>query len=47
MLREILARASSDCLVVDPWNALGAAQVFAYAVEAAALVGLPAGHEAG
>jgi UDP-N-acetyl-D-mannosaminuronic acid dehydrogenase len=26
-----------DCLVVDPWNALGAAQVFAYANEIAAL----------
>ncbi len=27
----------ADCLVVDPWNALGAAQVFAYASEVAAL----------
>jgi hypothetical protein len=25
------------CLVVDPWNAFGAAQVFAYASEVAAL----------
>jgi UDP-N-acetyl-D-mannosaminuronic acid dehydrogenase len=40
MLREVLARANSDCLLVDPWNAIGAAQVFAYAVEAAALIGL-------
>ena len=26
-----------DCLVVDPWNAFGSAQVFAYAAEVAAL----------
>ena len=31
------ARRRADCLVVDPWNALGAAQVFAYANEIAAL----------
>ena len=30
-------RAKPDCLVVDPWNTLGAAQVFAYANEIAAL----------
>ena len=30
-------RAAPDCLVVDPWNAFGAAQVFAYASEVAAL----------
>jgi UDP-N-acetyl-D-mannosaminuronic acid dehydrogenase len=29
--------AGTDCLVVDPWNAFGAAQVFAYASEVAAL----------
>jgi UDP-N-acetyl-D-mannosaminuronic acid dehydrogenase len=29
--------AKTDCLVVDPWNAFGAAQVFAYANEIAAL----------
>jgi UDP-N-acetyl-D-mannosaminuronic acid dehydrogenase len=29
--------ASQDCLVVDPWNAFGAAQVFGYASELAAL----------
>ena len=33
----IAERAKPDCLVVDPWNALGAAQVFAYANEIAAL----------
>ena len=32
-----LAAIGHDCLVVDPWNALGAAQVFAYANEIAAL----------
>jgi UDP-N-acetyl-D-mannosaminuronic acid dehydrogenase len=36
-LEAILDRAGPDCLVVDPWNALGAAQVFAYASEVAAL----------
>ena len=36
-LRLILARAKPDCLLVDPWNAFGTAQVFAYASETAAL----------
>ena len=40
--RETLASigrlATPDCLVVDPWNAFGAAQVFGYASELAALV---------
>jgi UDP-N-acetyl-D-mannosaminuronic acid dehydrogenase len=36
-LRAIAERAAEDCLVVDPWNAFGAAQVFAYASEVAAL----------
>jgi UDP-N-acetyl-D-mannosaminuronic acid dehydrogenase len=36
-LAAIAERAGEDCLVVDPWNALGAAQVFAYANEIAAL----------
>ena len=36
-LAAIADRAKLDCLVVDPWNALGAAQVFAYANEIAAL----------
>ena len=39
-LREIRARASDDCLVVDPWNALGTAQVFIYTAESAALLGV-------
>jgi UDP-N-acetyl-D-mannosaminuronic acid dehydrogenase len=40
LLRELATRARSDCLVVDPWNAIGAAQVFCYASEAIALLGL-------
>jgi UDP-N-acetyl-D-mannosaminuronic acid dehydrogenase len=36
-LAAIAERASGDCLVVDPWNCWGAAQVFAYASELAAL----------
>ena len=36
-LETIAARARADCLVVDPWNCWGAAQVFAYASELAAL----------
>jgi UDP-N-acetyl-D-mannosaminuronic acid dehydrogenase len=39
-LGEILAHAHEDCLVVDPWNALGSGQVFVYASEAATLLGL-------
>jgi UDP-N-acetyl-D-mannosaminuronic acid dehydrogenase len=37
-LRSILSMASADCLLVDPWNSLGTAQVFLYAAESAALV---------
>jgi UDP-N-acetyl-D-mannosaminuronic acid dehydrogenase len=44
-LRAILAGAAEDCLLVDPWNALGTAQVFAYATEAAAMLGEPEGVE--
>jgi UDP-N-acetyl-D-mannosaminuronic acid dehydrogenase len=36
-LAAIARAAGPDCLVVDPWNAFGAAQVFAYATEVAAL----------
>lgn len=36
-LAAIAERAGSDCLVVDPWNCWGAAQVFAYASELIAL----------
>jgi UDP-N-acetyl-D-mannosaminuronic acid dehydrogenase len=38
-LAAIAARASGDCLVVDPWNCWGAGQVFAYSSEIGALVG--------
>ena len=41
VLPDIVARSGHDTLVVDPWNSLGAAQVFAYAAEVAALIGLP------
>ncbi len=36
-LRAIAELAGPDCLVVDPWNALGTSQVFAYVAEVAAL----------
>jgi UDP-N-acetyl-D-mannosaminuronic acid dehydrogenase len=36
-LRAIAERATADCLVVDPWNALGTGQVFAYVSEVVAL----------
>jgi UDP-N-acetyl-D-mannosaminuronic acid dehydrogenase len=36
-LAAIAELGAADCLVVDPWNAFGAAQVFAYASEVAAL----------
>jgi UDP-N-acetyl-D-mannosaminuronic acid dehydrogenase len=36
-LQAIAERAGRDCLIVDPWNALGSGQVFAYASEVAAL----------
>jgi UDP-N-acetyl-D-mannosaminuronic acid dehydrogenase len=39
-LAAIAETAAQDCLVVDPWNAFGAAQVFAYASEVAALASL-------
>jgi UDP-N-acetyl-D-mannosaminuronic acid dehydrogenase len=41
-MQTILAAASPDCLLVDPWNAFGTAQVFVYANEALALLGAPA-----
>ncbi len=34
--------AHPDCLIVDPWNSLGTAQVFMYAAESAALLAQPA-----
>jgi UDP-N-acetyl-D-mannosaminuronic acid dehydrogenase len=38
-LRTITAQAAGDCLLVDPWNALGTSQVFVYAAECTALLG--------
>jgi UDP-N-acetyl-D-mannosaminuronic acid dehydrogenase len=38
-IAEIVSRASEDCLLVDPWNALGTSQVFGYVAEAAAMLG--------
>ncbi len=38
-VREIVGNAADDCLLVDPWNALGTAQVFGYMAEAAAMLG--------
>jgi UDP-N-acetyl-D-mannosaminuronic acid dehydrogenase len=37
VLATIAERAADDCLVGDPWNCWGAAQVFAYASELAVL----------
>jgi UDP-N-acetyl-D-mannosaminuronic acid dehydrogenase len=37
-LAAIVERASADCLIVDPWDCWGAAQVFAYSSEIAALL---------
>ena len=36
-LRALAELAGPDCLLVDPWNAFGTAQVFAYVAELAAL----------
>jgi UDP-N-acetyl-D-mannosaminuronic acid dehydrogenase len=36
-LATIARSAAADCLVVDPWNAFGVAQVFAFASEVATL----------
>jgi UDP-N-acetyl-D-mannosaminuronic acid dehydrogenase len=37
-LAAIAERSGGDCLIVDPWNCWGAAQVFAYSSEIAALL---------
>jgi UDP-N-acetyl-D-mannosaminuronic acid dehydrogenase len=39
-LRSILAEAGDDCLIVDPWNALGTGQVFVYGAECGSLLGI-------
>lgn len=38
VLREILDRSADDCLLVDPWNALGIGCVFADATEATSVL---------
>src|SRR4051794_39977196 len=38
-LSAVLTAAAEDALVVDPWNAFGCAQVFAYAAELGAVMG--------
>jgi UDP-N-acetyl-D-mannosaminuronic acid dehydrogenase len=40
-LTEIVSRASSECLLVDPWDALGTGQVFVYAAETVAVLRTP------
>jgi hypothetical protein len=37
VLHAVTGDPTSECLIVDPWNALGAGQVFAYASEIALL----------
>jgi hypothetical protein len=37
-LGEIVARAAENCLLVDPWNSFGTAQVFLFAAESAAML---------
>ncbi len=38
VLARIVSTAAGDCLLVDPWNALGTGQVFMYAAETSALL---------
>jgi UDP-N-acetyl-D-mannosaminuronic acid dehydrogenase len=45
-LGEIVRRASHDCLLVDPWDALGTGQVFVFASECAAMLGQAATYQA-
>jgi UDP-N-acetyl-D-mannosaminuronic acid dehydrogenase len=40
-VREIIARAGEESLLVDPWDALGTGQVFSYVSESAAMLGAP------
>ena len=41
VLAEIVSRASAECLLVDPWDALGTGQVFVYGAETAAMLSAP------
>jgi len=38
VLADIVSTADGDCLLVDPWNALGTGQVFVYSAETSVLV---------
>jgi UDP-N-acetyl-D-mannosaminuronic acid dehydrogenase len=38
VLAEIVSRASGECLLVDPWDALGTGQVFVYGAETSAML---------
>ena len=38
VLAEIVSRTAADCLLVDPWNALGTGQVFLFVAESAMLI---------
>ncbi len=40
-LSSVISLASDDAIVVDPWNAFGSAQVFAYAAELRSFTGAP------
>ena len=40
-LSDVLELAADGCLIVDPWNCFGSAQVFAYGAEVAALARQP------
>jgi UDP-N-acetyl-D-mannosaminuronic acid dehydrogenase len=42
VLAAIIAGASPDCLLVDPWNVLGTSQVFAYGAETTEMLGAAA-----
>jgi UDP-N-acetyl-D-mannosaminuronic acid dehydrogenase len=42
VLREIVTCTADDCLLVDPWNSFGTAQVFCYTSELAAMRGMSA-----
>jgi UDP-N-acetyl-D-mannosaminuronic acid dehydrogenase len=38
VLADIVSRASGECLLVDPWDALGTGQVFVYGAETSAML---------
>ncbi len=40
-VKEIMRGPGAECLLVDPWNALGTGQVFSYVAESAAMLDAP------